>query len=102
MFEIDWFVTAQSIGTALAFAGIGVYRGTYCLPVGGNFDRIFYWWFAMGWISSAIIRIIHGQTPIVDVMFAVYDLYKWWNAGGGDGIKNFLQSLVMKPAHAVR
>ena len=102
MFEIDWFVTTQAMGALLAFTVVGLYRGTRCVPVGGNPDRIFYWWFAMGWIASGFIRIINGQAPYSDAIFAAYDLYKWWNAGGGDGIKNFLQSLVMKPAHAVR
>lgn len=102
MFEIDWLVTTQSIGAALGFAGIGIYRGTHCVPVGGNPDRIYHWWFAMGWIASGTIRIMNGQAPYSDVMLAAYNLYKWWNSGGGDGVKNFLQSLVMKPAYAVK
>lgn len=43
-----------------------------------------------------------NSKAIIDCAFGAYWLYRWWNTGGGDGIKNFLQSLVMKPAHAVR
>jgi hypothetical protein len=43
-----------------------------------------------------------NSKAIIDCAFGAYWLYRWWNTGGGDGIKNFLQSLVMKPAHDVR
>lgn len=39
---------------------------------------------------------------VFDCAFGAYWLWCWWNAGGSDGVKNFLQSLVMNPAHAVR
>ncbi len=42
-----------------------------------------------------------NSKAIFDCVFGAYWLYRWWNAGGGDGIKSFLQSLVMKPVHVV-
>jgi hypothetical protein len=52
-------------------------------------------------VIDTMVKHDKGQSVLDAAFLAIY-LYAWWNSGGGDGIKNFLQSLVMKPAHAVR
>jgi hypothetical protein len=37
------------------------------------------------------------NSALIDAAFLAMYVFAWWNSGGGDGIKNFLQSLVMKP-----
>ncbi|QIQ63096.1 hypothetical protein SEA_MOAB_242 [Streptomyces phage Moab] len=100
--SFNWFEEAQVVSILLGCFLIGAYRSSHFTPVGGNRDKIFYWWEGLGWTGVLIIRILNDSSPYVSAMFAAYCFYRWWNAGGGDGIKNFLQSLVMKPAHAVR
>lgn len=39
---------------------------------------------------------------VFDCAFGAYWLYCWWNAGGGDGVKNFAESLAPKQPVAVR
>jgi len=100
--ELFHFVWADVI--ALGIIAIGFWRALYRCPVGMNPDRIMYWYMGCGWTTLGVIRTYEGfyVSAAIDAGFAAYDFYRWWNAGGGDGIKNFLQSLVMKPAHAVR
>lgn len=92
----------QVVSVLIGFFGIGLYRASNFTVVGGNANKILYWWEAMGWLVVTAIHIAHGSSPYLSTLFFAYNLYRWWNSGGGDGVKNFLQSLAMKPAHAVK
>lgn len=70
--------------------------------VGESFSKEGAGYLALYSLSYMIIDAIRNRMgwAVFDAgMFALW-AHTWWNAGGGDGMKNFLQSLVMKPAHA--
>ncbi len=60
--------------------------------------------FAISCAMNVIGNVIVDDSvwAVVNSALTAYWTYRWWNSGGGDGIKNFLQSLVMKPAYAVK
>lgn len=55
--------------------------------------------FSLYYLVTDVIRHRNGYAVFDAALFA-YWVYEWWNSGGGDMVKNLLQSLVMKPAYA--
>jgi hypothetical protein len=98
-FHFNWFDLI-----ALGLIVYGGWKSIYRLPLGMNPVRISAWYAGLAWTVLGIVRIYEGRhaSAAIDAGLAAYEFYRWWNSGGGDGVKNFLQSLVMKPAYAVR
>jgi hypothetical protein len=61
-------------------------------------------WMTLYFLSYMVINVIRHRTgyAVLDAGFAAWWGWMWWNSGGGDGIKKFIQSLSMKPAYSVK
>ncbi|AZU97284.1 hypothetical protein SEA_FRANCOB_243 [Streptomyces phage Francob] len=101
---MEWFHFSPFDVIGVGIMIYGFWKAFYRCPVGMNSSRILYWYCAWAWVFLGVVRIAEGRyaNAVLDAGFAAYDFYRWWNSGGDEGVKNFLQSLVMKPAHAVR
>lgn len=55
-------------------------------------------------LTSLVLDVFRHRNgyAVLDAGAVAWWLYFWWNLGGGDGIKKFIQSLAPKPAYAVR
>lgn len=96
-YDFTWWNLAP-----IPFFILAMHAALYRTRVGENpfWSKAVSGYMTLAFVTNLIINIAvkhDNGRAVIDAGFIALYGSMWWNSGGGDGIKNFLQSLVMKP-----
>ena len=89
------FLIFQIIGTPIVFYAF--IRSQVFLRVGEDRDKVFSFWSAIGFVFLMIGAVLaHSFLAYMDAAILAFHIYRWWNNGGGDGMKTRIKNLASK------